>query len=214
MKDKLLCSMAIIGGFSLATNLTYASTPPPPRLNLCYTYYIDAYAGIPQITSTNYPGGNNYNMPSSRLGFGLDIGYKLQPFFAAEMGFNSYYLVANYDVRIYNSANDLAGQARHYSIFGAAKFIMPIQPISVELFAKLGAAAVVQQIFNTNNTAATSIDLSSNSKTAYGPYFGIGASYFFIPGMAGTIQWSRANGNSSTGAATLYAAGLTFSFPA
>ncbi|GEM_PF-904904 len=195
--------VSLISVFASVIIPVHAAPPQPCGL------YIDANAGLPTFQNNNYPGDISY--PNSRSGWNVNLGYRFIPYIAAEMGYTGYYGTRSYDLAINDpTTGNQAGLVKHYAVDFAGKFILPLGQSGGEVFVKLGASAVNANTTVTDGTAAANIDLNDNNKTAVGPYVGVGANYFVIPGWAITAQWARAQGNDRTSNGTLWSAGLLF----
>lgn len=181
---------------SLMASAANAAFPPPQG------WYVEANGGYSSISS------KSYGVPSikrSGFGYNFNFGYKITTFFSAEAGYTHYF-----PTRLYNGPK--VGQDTHYSYDLAIKGILPISDSSVDLFAKFGVARLHSNTKITNPSVATGLTIPTGTHNVTGLYLAIGGEYYFAPNIAMNIQWARANGNSTTGDLTLYAAGLSYNF--
>lgn len=169
-------------------------------------WYVDANVGTAKVTNASYASGSSFS--NSGVGWNLNVGYKFTPFFAAEAGYTNYA----------NSTSKVNGvkiaTATYYTYDAAGKGILPIGDTGAELFAKLGIAHLNSNVKAENSSYATAngIAVSTGTSNVNGYYYALGAAYYFIPALAGNIQWQRAKGNSKTGNLALTSLGISYLF--
>lgn len=122
------------------------------------------------------------------LGFNIDLGYKLMPFFAVEGGYTTY----GASKSSFTGANALDI---------AIKGILPFQEMGIELFAKLGPDYV-------NNSKVP----NGISPNAFNVYYALGGAYAMNANMLITLQFAQAAGNSDTGNFQLFSIGASYLF--
>lgn len=188
----LLSAMA-----ALAISPAYAIMSAPDG------WYAEGNVGTANIANESIPGSHNQSGVSGNL----NVGYKFMPFFGMEVGYSRFA-----EMTIKDGQGNKAGDATFYSYDIAGKGIVPIVDSGFELFAKVGANRMNQHISINDDTVATSIGLSSTQRSTTNYYLGLGAQYYFIPEMAGVLQWQHSEGNSSTGDADFYSLGVSFIF--
>lgn len=181
-------------------NVSFLITPaqadfPPPE-----GWYVEGNGGFSTISSKSYPAAN---VRRSGIGWNVNLGYKLTPYFSTEGGYTHYF-----PTRLYNGPK--IGQDNHYSYDLALKATLPISDSSVEAFGKLGVARVHSRI--KLNDSSASADMNNTAQNVTGLYMALGGEYYFAPSMAMNIQWARAHGNGQTGDLNLYALGLSYNF--
>lgn len=169
-------------------------------MSIPYGWYLEGNLGSTNLTKKSYPGSAS----TSGLGGNANIGYKFFPYLTGEVGYTQY---ANTSVDAPDGTK--AATDKHYSYDIAVKGILPIYQSGVELFAKLGGEHINSAVNITNATAANSIGIGSGNHNAVGVYMGAGAQYYFIPELAGVVQWQRASGSNSTGTLDLYSGGIS-----
>jgi opacity protein-like surface antigen len=164
-------------------------------------WYLEGNFGSTNLNNKSYPGSAN----TSGIGGNANLGYKLMPFLAGEIGYTRY---ANTTIK--GTAGNTAGTDIHYSYDLAARGILPVADTGVELFAKAGIERVNSHVSLENGDAASSIGLSSSQHSATGLYVGAGVQYSLMPEWALNVQWQQARGNSSTGTLNLFSGGVSF----
>lgn len=198
MKKNSRFSCLLFLFFSLfAYSYTAEAAFPPPQ-----GWYIEGNAGFSTVSSKSYDAPN---IRRSGVGWNINLGYKLTPYFSAEGGYTHYF-----PTRIYNGPK--LGEDDHYSYDFAAKASLPISDSSIAAFGKLGIARVHSHIHITNADLASGLNLNTNAQNVTGLYMALGLEYYFAPSIAANIQWARAHGNGQTGDLNLYAAGLSYNF--
>ncbi len=165
-------------------------------------WYLEANGGSSHLSNTNFPGSSS----SSGIGGNGNLGYKFMPYLAAELGYTRY---QNTTIKVRNTK---AGTVKIYSYDLAAKGIVPIATSGFEVFAKLGVQRLNSKTTINSQRAAFLLGISNTSHSATGLYYGVGGQYYFMPELAGVIQWQRAQGDNSTGTLDLYSVGLSFIF--
>lgn len=144
--------------------------------------YADVNVGYSKIANSN--GANNV----TGLGLNVNLGYKMMPFFAVEIGYTTY----GASKSSFTGAN---------AFDAAIKGILPFQEVGVELFAKLGPDYV-------NNSKVP----NGVSPNATNVYYALGGAYAMNPNMLIVVQYSQASGNSSTGNFQLLSIGASYIF--
>ena len=122
------------------------------------------------------------------LGLNFNLGYKMMPFFAFEMGYTTY----GASKSSFTGAN---------AIDAALKGIIPFVEVGMEIFAKIGPVYVVN--------SKLPDDVSNHTTNVY---YGFGGAYAWSPTMLVTLQWAQASGNSNTGNFQLLSIGATYIF--
>jgi len=152
-----------------------------------------------------YPGVTT--IVNSGTGWNGTLGYKFIPYIAVEGGYTRYG-----DARLENSAGTTAARDHHYGVDVAIKGIFPVMTTGIELFAKAGVDRLVSQIGSVN-AAASAIDgitFDTNAHSAMGLYLGGGVDFAITKSFLVNAEFTRANGNSSTGNMNLVSIGLSF----
>lgn len=171
-----------------------------------FGWYLEANGGATKITNedNDYVGGS-----SSTSGFGGSgvVGYKFMPYFAGEAGYMRF---ANTDIEAPGGTG--AGTTKRYSIYLAAKGILPVYDTGMEFFGKLGVQRLKSCTEIDDETAAAAIGLSNSSHSKTGVFVGLGGQYYFMPELAMVVQWARAQGNNATGTADLFSIGASYIF--
>lgn len=144
--------------------------------------YADVNSGYSKIVDAE--GADNV----TGLGFNVNLGYKLMPFFGIEAGYTTY----GASKSSFTGAN---------AIDAVIKGILPFQEVGVELFAKLGPVYV--------NNSKVPDGISPNATNVY---YALGGAYAMSSNMLITLQWSQANGNSNTGNFQLLSIGASYLF--
>ncbi len=166
-------------------------------------WYAEGNVGKANIANDTLPGSHSQTGVSGNL----NVGYKFMPFFGMEIGYSRFA-----SMTIKDGEGNKAGDASFYSYDLAGKGIVPIVDSGFELFAKVGVNRMNQHISINDNNVAASIGLTRTQHSNTNYYLGLGAQYYFIPEMAGVLQWQHSEGNSSTGDADFYSVGLSFIF--
>lgn len=181
-------------------------------LNPAYAYlsapvgwFLEGNFGSNRLSNVTYPG----NVSSSGIGGNLNLGYKFMPFFTLEIGYTRYN-----DTHIKDQTNTRAATIKYYSYDLAGRGIVPIEDSGVELFAKLGVGRNNAHTRIVNTQAAANVGIGSSQRSDTGVYFGVGGQYYFMPELAGIIQWQRMGikNSNSVGTQDLYSVGVSFIF--
>jgi len=190
--------LTVISGFLATISLPlFASSSIPDG------WYLEGLVGSTHLSNKSYPGSSS----TSGAGGNINLGYKFMPFFSAEFGYTQY---ANTTIKDQFGTKAATDKHRTYDI--AAKGIVPISTSGFEVFAKLGLQRTTSKVSTEDPTAASNIGITNTSHSDTSLYLGAGAQYYFIPELAGVLQWARAQNNSNTGTLDLYSAGLSFIF--
>lgn len=170
-------------------------------------WYVEGQGGYTKVSGASY-GSSGLGTSSPGFGWNLDFGYKFMPYFAGEVGYNSY---AKAKIK-YNGTQ--VAQDVHNSYYIAGKGILPISDSGFELFAKLGVAHMRGHVTITNPSYANAngVNINAGTHSATGAYFGGGGSYNFMPNFSMNLQWARSKGNSSIGNLDLYTLGFNYLF--
>lgn len=157
--------------------------------------------------------GDNATSTSSgtNVGGNLNLGYKLMPYLAIEIGGTKY---PNGEVKAPVTGEKVA-TTKFYSYDLALKAIAPISDSGVEFFGKFGVARMnASATLNvTTLPSGMTITNTSGSRNATGYYIGLGGQYYFTPEMAAVAQWQRAQANNRTNATfDLYSLGVSYIF--
>jgi hypothetical protein len=190
----LAISSLIIFLFSTAV---WAGCSLPSGLYLEYNW------GASRTMAKSYPGVST--IVNSGIGWNGTAGYKFMPYVAVEGGYTRYG-----DARLENSAGTTAARDHHYGVDVALKGIFPVMATGIELFAKAGVDRLVSSIGSVN-AAASAVDgltFDTNGHSAMGLYLAGGADYAITKSFLVNAQFSRANGNSSTGNMNLVSLGI------
>jgi hypothetical protein len=122
------------------------------------------------------------------LGLNFNIGYKMMPFLAFEIGYTTY----GASKSSFTGAN---------AIDAVIKGILPFEEVGIELFAKLGPDYV-------NNSKVP----DGVSPNAFNVYYALGGAYAMNPKMLVVLQFAQAAGNSNTGNFQLFSIGANYIF--
>jgi hypothetical protein len=198
MQGKQLLS-GVLGGLLLSLLASSAFAD----MSLPNGWYLEADLGSSTLSSINYPG----SVSSTGVGYNANLGYKFMPYVGVEGGYTGY---ANSTIK--NSVGTKAAIAKHYSYDLAARGILPFSNSGFEAFAKLGVQRLASSLTTQNAAAAVGLGLSGSSHSTTGLYLGVGVQYYFMPELAISAQWMRAQGDNSTGTSTLLSGGLSFIF--
>lgn len=144
--------------------------------------YADVNVGYSKIVNSDYMDN------ITGLGLNIDLGYKMMPFFAVEIGYTTY----GASKSSFTGAN---------AIDLVIKGILPFPEVGAELFAKLGPDYV--------NNGKLPDGVSSNATNVY---YALGGAYAMNPKMLIVLQWSQAGGNSNTGNFQLLSIGASYIF--
>ncbi len=197
MQGKRLLS-ALIGGIAALS----VAAPALAVMSNPNGWFLEGNIGSTKLSNKSYNGSSS----SSGVGYNGNLGYKFMPYFAAEAGYTRYA-----DTKITNSGTT-AGTDKHYSWDIAFRGILPAADTGFEAFAKVGAERISSHTTIQNSTTAANIGLSSGSHSNTGLFVGGGVQWYFMPELAGVVQWQRAYGNSSTGTMDLISGGISFMF--
>lgn len=197
LTENLVKKLVIIASGLIALS---CSLPALATMSVPNGWYIEGNVGATRVSDKNYGGSANTSNP----GFSLDLGYKFMPYLGMELGYTLY---SNTTVKV---SGTKAGTDKHYSFDVAAKGILPITDSGFEPFAKLGVARISTRSTVNDDTLANSIGFTSGNRSATGAYLGAGAQYYFLPELAGVLQWSRVVGNHRTGTLDFYSVGISF----
>lgn len=156
------------------TNIAFADVP------VARGSYADVNVGYSKIVNSDVMDD------VSGLGFNFNLGYKMMPFFAVEIGYTTY----GASKSSFTGAN---------AIDAAIKGILPFPEVGIELFAKLGPDYV--------NNSKVPDDVSPNATNVY---YALGGAYAMNPHMELVVQWSQAAGNSNTGNFQLLSIGASY----
>lgn len=190
--------------FTLISGLLVTiSLPSSASSSIPDGWYLEGLVGATHLSDKSYPGSSS----TSGAGGNINLGYKFMPFFSAELGYTQYA-----DTNIKDQFGTKAGTDKHRTYDIAGKGILPISTSGFEMFAKLGVQRTTSKISTADPTAASNISLTGTSHSDTSLYLGAGAQYYFIPELAGVLEWARAQNNSKTGTLDLYSAGLSFIF--
>jgi hypothetical protein len=144
--------------------------------------YADVNVGYSKIVNSNVMDN------VTGLGLNVNLGYKMMPFFAVEIGYTTY----GASKSSFTGAN---------AFDAAIKGILPFQEVGVELFAKLGPDYV--------NNSKVPKGISPNATNVY---YAVGGAYAMNPNMLIVLQYSQAAGNSNTGNFQLFSIGASYIF--
>ncbi len=189
---------------AMTVSLGFAAVPIPCG------WYLEGNVGPSSATNFNF--GNGSRTSSSGVGFNINAGYKMMPFFAAEVGYTQYKKV---NVQI---ANETVATDQPTSYDIAAKGILPFVDSSVEIFAKVGVAQLNSKLSvkdaddfvgGISPVASTAIS-NRGTKHTTGWYLGLGGDYSYTPCIPIILQWQRAG--SSNGDLNLYSLGIAYIF--
>lgn len=170
-----------------------------------YGWYLEGNAGITKIFDINLNGGSLSN--KKNYGFNIDLGYKFMPYFALEIGYTRYG-----EANIKDQFGTTAYNLQSYSYDLSVKPIMPVYDSGMEFFTKLGVQRGHSKFSIQDLTAATILGLQGGSSSHTGLYIALGGQYYFMPELAGVLQWARAQGNKNVGTLDLYSLGVNFNF--
>lgn len=191
-------------GLALLSAITaLAISPAHAIMSAPDGWFAEGNVGTASIANDSLPGSHDQTGVSGNL----NVGYKFMPFFAMEVGYSRFA-----EMTIKDGQGNKAGDASFYSYDLAGKGIVPIVDSGFELFAKIGVNRMNQHISINDSAVAANIGLNSTQHSNTNYYVGLGAQYYFIPEMAGVLQWQHAQGNSSTGDADFYSLGISFIF--
>ena len=170
-------------------------------------WYLEGSAGMSQLYNINY--GTNTTLDKNKgVAWSIAGGYKFIPFLGIEVGYTHY---ANAIIEFNNThiANN-----DHYAIDIASRWILPLYVSNFELFGKIGAARLVANgsITNASVISANNLTVKSGSRGVTSWYYGLGGDYALTPSWTVQIQWTRAQGNSSTGTLNFYSMGFAYLF--
>lgn len=170
-------------------------------------WYGDGDIGYTRAVGKSYP--NSTSNKSSGQGWSFAIGYKFTRYVALEAGYTRYMAT-----RIRNSQGITAARDNHYSADVTSKLILPIMATGLEFFGKLGIMQITSHIGSINPAAAAVNNMTFNTgnQTSTGLYWGLGAQYYFTPGISAHIQYAQGQGNNKTGSLGLGSIGLSLLF--
>ena len=145
-------------------------------------------------------------------GFGLNLGYQINPFFAVEGGYVNFGKL-KYNANITSPVADTASgelKADGWTLSG-----LGIAPLGND-FSAYGRLGVIRAKTEFSGGDSAGIGISDTSHTKTSGLYGVGLNYDINKSVATRIEWTRyANlGDSSTGKADvdLYSVGLNFKF--
>lgn len=173
MKTIRITATLVIASIS---NIAFADIP------VARGSYADINVGYSKIVNSNVVDN------VTGLGLNVNVGYKMMPFFAVEIGYTTY----GASKSSFTGAN---------AIDAAIKGILPFQEVGVELFAKLGPDYV--------NNSKVPNGISPNATNVY---YAVGGAYAMNPSMLIVLQYSQAAGNSNTGNFQLFSIGASYIF--
>lgn len=199
MNKVKLIALAALGTLAIsATTSSFAICPLPMG------WYGEADAGYTKLTGKNYT--NSSSIKTDAPGWQGAIGYKFNPYVAAEASYSLYA-----DTRIRNSLGVTAARDKHRSVNLTSKFMLPIKDTGFELFAKVGLSQIKSKIGRIDSGAAAvnNMTFDTSNKTSVGPFWGVGGEFYFTPNVAGVIQYQQARGSSKTGNLAFASVGLS-----
>ena len=166
-------------------------------------FYLEYNYGASRSMAKTYPGVTT--IVNSGTGWNGTLGYKFIPYVAVEGGYTRYG-----DARLENSAGTTTARDHHYGVDVAVKGIFPVMNTGLELFAKAGVDRLVSQIgaVDAGAAAVDGITFDTNGHSAMGLFLGGGVDYAITKSFLVNTQFTRANGNSSTGNMNLISVGI------
>ncbi len=192
----------------LLAGFLYTTISPTFALcSLATGWYADGNIGYTTAYGKNYPRTSKTYTAGKAWNFAG--GYKFNRFVALEVGYTRYM-----PTRLKNSLSQTMAYDNHYAVDVTSKLILPIQNIGLEVFAKLGIAGISSTIGSINQSAAL-VNLATfdtSNKTSTGLYYGLGAQYYFTPGISTILQYAQARGNNNTGNLGIGSIGLSLLF--
>ena len=163
-------------------------------------------------TFANQGFSSSTSIDSTDTGWGLDLGYQFNPWFAVEGG---YIDLGRFDFGSQLPASAPGAISGRVKNDGARLTAVGIVPLD-HGFSLFGKAGIFDLRTRLDATAANGTDLGSSHSHAGGT-FGVGAAYDITKGISARVEWNRfvnANNDSSTGKADidLVSAGLVYRF--
>jgi hypothetical protein len=164
--------------------------------NIGYTHLSGRFSSSPSASHDN----------KSQIGGNINVGYKLIPYLAAEVG---YFQFPSTSIDV---GNTRVATLKHYAADLALKGIVPVEDTGFEVFAKLGVGYFRStiNIRHRKQILAHAAGIHSTSRSRSGLFLGLGGQYYFMPELAVVLQWQRIQGSSSNGTADLYSIGLSW----
>jgi hypothetical protein len=197
MKSQLLFTTIVSGLLAITAAPVFAS------LSIPNGWYIEGNVGPSKISDQNING----SVSNNGVGLNANIGYKFMPYLTTEIGYTQYA-----DTKIKDQFGTTAATDKHYSYGVTAKGIVPVMASGFEAFAKLGVQRSVSSMSVQDMNAANNVNLNANRHSNIGLSIGAGAQYYFMPELAGILQWARAKNDDNTGTFDLYSVGLSIIF--
>ena len=198
----MVCSSAQAAPGSVSSEAQFA--PAPQTISSVAGIYLEAsMAGVRSNYSDLYPGLKDWDNGNWQFAAGTDLGYRLDQFFAAEIGYN-YFLPAEAK----NASSKIKFNAMTF--YGAGKFIVPLTS-GFEGFAKFGIS------YSKLNTKG-SLPANERYPSHWGPVFGVGMQYAFNDRLSVSANYTRYPGLTNVGTTTsamipaFNVVGLTFGY--
>jgi hypothetical protein len=204
LEDDIVKGIKIIALALASSAVVISATSAFAACSLPTGFYVEGNVGASKSSGKSYH--STASASNSGLAWNVNAGYKFMPFLAVEGGASSY---ATSNIK--NSAGTQFAKDRHYSGDVAVKGIAPVGDSGFEVFAKIGVAELYSSFALVNNLPADTAGYSSSSKNnSISPFYGLGADYYFLPTVGGSLQWQRVKGNSKTGTQDLYTIGIVW----
>lgn len=161
-----------------------------------YTHLSASDAGVYGTTSISSQSG---------LGGSLNLGYKMMPYAAVELGLTKYA-----DAKANDSSGNKLAKLSYYSYDAAFKGILPYSEYGIDFFGKLGIA---RSIARYDDLQPGAVLTGSDKYTTNSIYYGLGMDYAITPNILANVQWNRDEGQSDkTGHLDLISIGLSYTF--
>lgn len=173
-----------------------APMPVPCDCNVFTSHwYVAGNLGLSRVYDNAAPNSNN-SVDENGPGWDADIGYQINKFFGAEIGYSQYYNSREM------SGSTIVARTTHFATHLDATGRYPVYE-KLSVLGKVGAAyAYAQKMFTATGASASAALVT--------PYLAAGLAYELTPRVNMVGQWSFVRGNSKTGSNTLYTLGMEF----
>ena len=164
------------GGFYMGADLGYANTPNGFRkISAAAKSDLNA-AGISQ--------------ENSGLTFGFHAGYDFNKYVALEGGYIRLPKVGYKDKNNLIGKNDFVGHENNNVAYAAVKGMYPFLNDKLDVFAKVGYAAIFSNSGADFSVNGTTYQVSGTSETYYDPLVGAGVEYKVLPSVGINAQYT------------------------